>query len=163
VKILTISICVRLHPQFAAFIVDTDNLSSRSCHLCNTEDWNIKIFEINPPKMWQGQVFGKDNNKLFVFTNEITCKMTVNSGHFYQRYLHNDKTHFSNLRTVLVGYRWQKFRYTSSTLWAENMVSDPTGKSHNEDVWKTSSKENFRHQNVRSSVKTQKCAHLRAL
>lgn len=51
VKILTISICVCLHPQFSAFIVGTDNLSSRFRHLCNTEDWNIKIFEINPPKM----------------------------------------------------------------------------------------------------------------
>lgn len=92
--------------------------------------------------MWQGRVFGKDNNKLFVFANEITRKMTVNSGHFYQRCVHNDKTHFSNLRTEMVGYRWQEYRYTSATLWVENMVSGPTEKSHNEDVWKRSSKEN---------------------
>jgi hypothetical protein len=80
--------------------------------------------------MWQEQVFGKDNKKLFVFTNEITCNFWVNSGNLYQHYVHNAKLPFSNLRTKRLGNRWQKYRYTSSTLWAEYMVSDLTGKSH---------------------------------
>lgn len=49
VSFLTVTICVCLHPQFAASIVGRDNFSSRSRHLCNTQDWNIKISEINPP------------------------------------------------------------------------------------------------------------------
>jgi len=51
--------------------------------------------------MWQGQVFGKDNNKLFVFTNENTRKITVNPSHFHQRYVHNAKPPFFKLRTEI--------------------------------------------------------------
>lgn len=51
VKFLNISICVCLHPQFAASILGRDNFSSRSRHLCNAQDQNIQIFEINAPKI----------------------------------------------------------------------------------------------------------------
>ena len=51
VKFFNISTCVCLHPQFAASILCRDNFSSRSRHFCNAQDSNIKIFEINPPKV----------------------------------------------------------------------------------------------------------------
>jgi hypothetical protein len=47
----------------------------------------------------------KDNNKLFVFKNEITLDFRVNSGNLYQHDFHNAELPFSNLRAKIVGNR----------------------------------------------------------